>query len=269
MPNTIASPIPTPPKIIFFDIDDTLYIKAENRILDSTIFALKQLHDKGIMVAIATGRGICVFPKAVHRLIDEAGIKIFVTINGQYNEYQGKMLAHYPLSAKQIQHTTDYLVRQRIAYGYMTRHEIIAFNETPCMTHALRSLHIPYRVAEEFDGTDDVYQILAFYENNQTASLELMDNLKTVRWHECGVDILDVQGSKARGIGAVMGALGLDMSEAWAFGDGLNDLEMLSAVGYGIAMGNAHPSLKTVADFICPSHTDDGIFRGLNELGVI
>lgn len=269
MPNTVASPIPTPPKIIFFDIDDTLYIKAENRILDSTVFALKQLHDKGIMVAIATGRGICVFPKAVHRLIDEADIKIFVTINGQYNEYLGKPLVHFPLSYQQIQHTTDYLTHKNIAYGYMTRDEIVVFDETPYAIQALTSLHIPYRVAEEFDGTDDVYQILAFYKNQEHPTLDLMDSLKTVRWHECGVDILDVQGSKARGIGAVMGALGLDMSEAWAFGDGLNDLEMLSAVGYGIAMGNAHPSLKTVADFICPSHTDDGIFRGLNELGVI
>lgn len=261
--------MPTPPKIIFFDIDDTLYIKYENCVPDSTKLALRQLKDKGIKVAIATGRGICVFPPCVRELIHEIGIDTFVTINGQYNECQGEMLAHFPLTPTQIRHTTDYLVRENIAYGYMTRDEIIGFNESIHMTDALTSLHIPYRVAEDFDLSTPVYQMLAFYENNQNARLDLDDNLKTVRWHISGVDILDKDGSKARGIRAVLDKLGLSMAEAWAFGDGLNDIEMLGAVGFGVAMGNAHDDLKAVADFVCPSHKDDGIFRGLQDLGVL
>lgn len=261
--------MPTPPKIIFFDIDDTLYIKYENRVPDSTKLALHQLKDKGITVAIATGRGICVFPPCVRELIHEIGIDTFVTINGQYNECQGEMLAHFPLTPTQIRHTTDYLVRENIAYGYMTRDEIIGFNESIYMTDALTSLHIPYRVAEDFDLSTPVYQMLAFYENNQNAKLDLDDNLKTVRWHVSGVDILDTHGSKARGIRAVLDRLGLSMAEAWAFGDGLNDIEMLGAVGFGVAMGNAHDDLKAVADFVCPSHKEDGIFRGLQDLGVL
>lgn len=257
------------PKIIFFDIDDTLYIKYENRVPDSTKLALRQLKDKGINIAIATGRGICVFPPCIQELISEIGIDTFVTINGQYNECLGEPIAHFPLSLEQIRHTTDYLVRENIAYGYMTRDEIIGFNESIYMTDALTSLHIPYRVAEDFDLSTPVYQMLAFYENNQNAKLDLDDNLKTVRWHVSGVDILDKDGSKARGIRAVLDKLGLSMAEAWAFGDGLNDIEMLGAVGFGVAMGNAHDDLKAVADFVCPSHKEDGIFRGLQDLGVL
>ncbi|WFF38894.1 Cof-type HAD-IIB family hydrolase [Moraxella nasibovis] len=260
---------PTLPKIIFFDIDDTLYIKFENRIPDSTKLALHQLKAKGIIVAIATGRGICVFPPCVRELVAEVGIDVFVTINGQYNEYRGSPLVDFPLTPAQIRHTTDYLTKENIAYGYMTRDEIIGFHETPPMTHALNSLHIPYRIADEFDMNTPVYQILAFYENNKTANLELGENLKTVRWHISGVDILDKDGSKARGIRAVLDKLGLTMADAWAFGDGLNDIEMLSSVGFGVAMGNAHDDLKAVADYVCPSHKDDGIFRGLQMLGVI
>ena len=98
---------------------------------------------------------------------------------------------------------------------------------------------------------------------------DLGENLKTIRWHISGVDILDKDGSKARGIHAVLDKLGLTMMDAWAFGDGLNDIEMLSLVSFGVAMGNAHDDLKQVADFVCPKHTDDGIFKGLQELGVI
>lgn len=67
----------------------------------------------------------------------------------------------------------------------------------------------------------------------------------------------------------MLDALGLDMADAWAFGDGLNDIEMLSSVGFGVAMGNAHPNLKAVADYVCPKHIEDGVFEGLRALGLI
>ena len=269
--NTTPATTPTTPKIVFFDIDDTLYIKYENHILDSTKTALHALKERGIMVAIATGRGLCVFPPCINKLIDEIGIDIFVTINGQYNEYQGKCLTHFPLTHAQLTHTTSHLQSERIAHGYMTRDEIITVSPDEYMVQALTSLHIPYRVAESFDMSTPVYQMLAFYENNHTAQLSsaLSDGLKTVRWHISGVDILDVHGSKARGIRSVLDALGLSMADAVAIGNELNDLGMPSSKGFVEAMGNAHPDLKAVADYVCPRHDDDGILRGLVALGMI
>ena len=46
-----------------------------------------------------------------------------------------------------------------------------------------------------------------------------------------------------------------------AFGDGNNDIEMLRAVGNGIAMGNASDDLKAVADEICGDVSEDGIYQ--------
>lgn len=259
------------PKIIFFDIDDTLYIKSQNRLAPNTKTALLALKQQGIIPAIATGRGRAVFPPCVNELIQDVGIELLVTINGQYNEYQGKRLSHFPLRHNQIQTTTKHLQNQCISYGYMSADEIVIFYDTPAMTHALTSLHIPYRMdkIENFDKNTPIYQMLAFYDNNEHMSLDLNDDLKTVRWHISGVDILDKHGSKARGIQTVLDKLGLSMANAWAFGDGLNDIEMLSSVGFGVAMGNAHDDLKAVADFVCPSCACDGIYQGLMELGVI
>lgn len=50
------------------------------------------------------------------------------------------------------------------------------------------------------------------------------------------------------------------MSEAIAFGDGGNDIEMLKTVAHGVAMGNATDDVKEIADDICGSVQDDGIF---------
>lgn len=259
------------PKIIFFDIDDTLYIKAESRIPESTITALHQLKQQGIIIAIATGRGLGVFPSMVNRLIEQVDIELLVTINGQYVGYQGQTLVDYPLTTEQIRYTTDYLVSQNIAYAFMTAETIFAFNETPALKNALQSLNIGYTLLEphEFDTRLPVYQMLAFYDDNSTVTLAVPDSLKTIRWHFNGVDILDIHGSKARGIKIALEKLQIDVSEAWAFGDGLNDIEMLREVGFGVAMGNAHPDLKAVADYVCPSIVEDGIFHGLKALKVI
>ena len=59
------------------------------------------------------------------------------------------------------------------------------------------------------------------------------------------------------------------MHDAMAFGDAHNDVEMLQAVGFGVAMGNAEPEIKALAQYVCPRIEEDGIYRGLQELGVI
>lgn len=59
------------------------------------------------------------------------------------------------------------------------------------------------------------------------------------------------------------------MSKVMAFGDSFNDLEMLSTVGFGVAMGNGEEAAKVAAQFVCPSVDEDGVLRGLQDLGVI
>lgn len=92
---------------------------------------------------------------------------------------------------------------------------------------------------------------------------------KSVRWHKHAMDLLKQEGSKARGIAHAVEKLGIDMSKVMAFGDSFNDLEMLSTVGFGVAMGNGEEAAKAAAQFVCPSVDEDGVLRGLQDLGVI
>lgn len=263
--------LPNPPRIIFFDIDDTLYIKHENRVPDSVVTALQSLRQAGIIVAIATGRGRAVFPSAINELVEKVGIDLVVSINGQCSHYQGKLLAHYPLTDSQVNDVTQTLINQNLSYAYMTDDGIFAMAEDDALVEALSSLHIPYTVMklQDFDKRQPVYQVLAFHPDNQSLVLPLPQSLKTVRWHQSGIDILDAHGSKARGIEQALKALNLRFDDAWAFGDGLNDIEMLQQVGFGVAMGNAHPELKAIADYVCPKAWEDGVYQGLRDLGMV
>lgn len=260
----------TRPKIVFFDIDDTLYIKDINQVPASVAPALKALKATGTIVAIASGRSLGVIPPVVRSLIDDVGIDLLLTINGGYNLYQGELFLDFSLSKQKVRTITQKLDDDGIGFACMTHDTIYAMRDTPNLRTALASLHIPYQTTTlaDFDFGQAVYQILAFYADGEYTPA-LPPNTKTVRWHHCAVDILDQDGSKARAIAQVLDKLGIDAKDACAFGDGLNDMEMLKLVGTAIAMGNAHEALKPHADIVCPRHDEDGIAKILGELGWI
>ena len=57
--------------------------------------------------------------------------------------------------------------------------------------------------------------------------------------------------------------------DTYAFGDGLNDLQMIEFAGTGVAMGNAVPELKKIADFITKPVDEDGIQYAVEALGLL
>ncbi|MDO4997535.1 MAG: Cof-type HAD-IIB family hydrolase [Neisseria sp.] len=259
------------PKIVFFDIDDTLLNHKTQQIASSTRLALQKLRDKGIITAIATGRTPAVLPSAVCELMAEVGMEMLVAINGQYVRYQNQELVSFAMPEQQVFEIIEYLKKFDVAYAGVSHDGIRVSHESEGLLNAMRDLNIAYIPPASEQENAPIYQMLAFYRQEQAAEIEanLPSNIKSVRWHKEGVDWLDANGSKARGIAAALDKLGLQMSDAMAFGDGLNDLEMLQAVGFGVAMGNAHPDLQAIADYVCPSIENDGIWQALCDLGVI
>ena len=83
----------------------------------------------------------------------------------------------------------------------------------------------------------------------------------------CDVNLTN--SNKAVGITKLLEKLGIAPDEAVAFGDGLNDIEMLSLVGTGVAMGASSDELKQAANMVTLSAEEDGVAYGLEKLGLI
>ncbi|MEU4013235.1 HAD family hydrolase [Streptomyces pseudogriseolus] len=81
----------------------------------------------------------------------------------------------------------------------------------------------------------------------------------TVELQPCGV-------TKATGLALAAEHLGLRPEDTIAFGDMPNDIPMLRWAGHGVAMANAHPELKAVADEVTLSNEDDGVAVVLERL---
>ena len=70
---------------------------------------------------------------------------------------------------------------------------------------------------------------------------------------------------KAVALASLCEDLQVDQSAVIAFGDEINDTEMLEWAGIGVAMANASPEAKAAADVVTASNNDDGVARFLEE----
>lgn len=75
------------------------------------------------------------------------------------------------------------------------------------------------------------------------------------------LEIFSSKVSKAIAIEQIGKMYGISSAEMMAFGDGINDLEMIEYVGHGVAMENAEEELKNIADEIAPHHNESGVAK--------
>jgi hydroxymethylpyrimidine pyrophosphatase-like HAD family hydrolase len=80
------------------------------------------------------------------------------------------------------------------------------------------------------------------------------------------IAILAANTSKGKSVLQVAKRLGVKPEEIISFGDSYNDMEMIQYTGLGVAMGNAVPELKQVADFVTLSNHEDGVAVVLEAL---
>ena len=89
------------------------------------------------------------------------------------------------------------------------------------------------------------------------------------RWSPLFADVNPQGQSKQVGIDVFCDYFGIDRANTMAFGDGGNDITMLKHVGIGVAMGNANPEVKEIADYITDDVDSDGIWNALKHFGIL
>ena len=255
--------------LLFFDIDGTLY-NHQKELPSSTKQAIASLKENGHTVAIATGRG----PFMYESLRNELNIDSFVSFNGQYAVLNGKQIYKQTLHKESLATLTAFAHQQGHPLVHMDeRHMTSTVEDHPHMKEAIASLRLqpnPLVHDPSFHETNGVIQSLLFcLEGEEQAYADAFPDFEFIRWHPYSVDILPKGGSKTRGIEQIGNALHIPLHEVIAFGDGLNDIDMLQSVGKGIAMGNAEPETKTVAYHVTTSVDEDGIHHGLQWLGLL
>lgn len=134
--------------------------------------------------------------------------------------------------------------------------------------------HTTYKVVNSFDEVNlgIVSKLLAIiYDENELLKLrdsmqeKFKGRLQIVRSHKYYLEFTDLKATKGNALKFLMDYWGIKKEEVMASGDQDNDYDMLQNAGIKIAMGNASPKLKSIADFICPAIQEDGLTKAIEK----
>lgn len=259
---TIEEKIRQNVKIAFFDIDGTLVSFKTHTIPQSTIDAIRRVRQQGIKVWIATGRPL----PFINNLqgLEYDGI---VSVTGAHCQMRdGEVIFSQPVDKADVMRMVKRQRETGIAVAYAgNEYAIIAApNGIPAaVTEVFKLLDIKEPSLHEPEEAlqFDVMEVIAFFTEEEREDImgNILQNCNDCRWHPDFADCVAKGIDKAVGIDKVITHYGIDISETMAFGDGGNDIAMLTHVGIGVAMGNASDEVKQHADIVTTTVDDDGI----------
>ena len=256
-----------PIKIVFYDIDGTLIDPGTRSISPKTIQTIKTLHQKGIRQCIVTGR-----PRASLPDFGDLRFDAMVTFNGSFCYTDSQIIYSNPIDPADVRIVLENAAALGRPVSVAVKDRLAANGFDQDLADYYRLAKLELTVAEDFSSTcqEDIYQImLGCREADHAAIIQGAANVQLAISWDRAVDVIPKISGKGRAIQKILSHFRLDASEALAFGDGHNDIEMLQTVGTGVAMGNAAAALKEIADDICAPVSEDGIYRYFAERGLI
>ncbi len=255
--------------LIVLDLDGTL-LSSDLTILPKTKKTLRRLIEDGHIVIIATGRPF----RASFPYYKELQLKTpIVNFNGAFTHHpldlQWAEREHVPIDLHVALDIVDYaeqktmhnMIAEVLDDVYLAKEDerlmpIFNYgNPTLILGHLKQSLQDhPTNLLLYMDRAiiDDVERELA------------EDFHATISQHQWGgpfpiIEIVRSGLHKARGIRRVARYYNIPQERIIAFGDERNDVEMIEDAGIGVAMGNAYPPLKQIADYVTKTNDEEGI----------
>lgn len=253
-------------KLLLLDIDGTL-LDSHKRLPAETKQALTQARANGHQLAIATGRA----PFMIGSLLEELAIDTYITFNGQYIAHENEAVHKQAIEPETLENVLAFAERRDHPLVFLNEHKMVSsIDFHPDIDESIKSLKFPHpEMDKEFYRNNDVYQALVFCEEHEEVQYhKAFQNVDFVRWHRVSCDILPKGGSKAQGIKQLIQATGHRLEDTIAFGDGLNDLQMMEVAGYSVAMANGHAETKKRADYVTGHVDDGGLAKAFDFLGL-
>lgn len=254
------------PKLVALDMDGTLVITGQE-IPASFWPVLERARERGMTIAPASGRQLATLREMFAR--DEPDT--FIAENGAVVWHKGRIVSTTPMDEAPVRRlieavegtpwttvvctpevcfTRDDLlpeVSAEVSQYYRSREELSSLIDAPLATTIKIALYIPGDAETEALG----------WVEEQVPELRVL--LSGKHW----IDVMAPEADKGRALTELAAGIGIGLEHTAAIGDYLNDVGMLKAAGYAVAMGNAHEDVKAVADEVCGDVGDEGAVEKL------
>jgi len=276
-------------KILALDLDGTL-LDSQKRLSERNRLALERAAQAGTLVVPTTGRFFGMMPPAVR---DLPFVRYAITINGAqvYDRATDAALVRNEIPLETALAVLRLLDGYDVIYdcyrqnwGWMTEGLQDKAADYATNEHYLKMVREFRRPVPELKAhleatadQGDVQKIMLFARRDPALAGTTLADIKAaigaafpqIKVTSSTVNNLELNietAHKGHALRLFAEALGLTLDDCMAFGDGLNDLTMVKAAGYGVAMANAEDEVKRAAREVTLSNDDDGVAVTLERM---
>lgn len=258
--------------MIILDLDGTL-LKSEKKVSDESKKYLKKLKDLGYIIVIASGR---IYESINESLDGFEYINYVITDTGAscYDVCSGKVIFNNTISIEIVKKLQKYYNENCIFIEVCDKNTIYKYSDfaenyyfidtTKDWNYIFRNCKEVSHISLDMKTNE---QVLELYSKLQKDIPELdinimQDSFNEKKW----IEMIKRGCTKYTAIKELANYLNVNNEKIIAFGDGLNDIDMLKNCGVGVALSNALPEVKENANFVTIyDNNHDGVIEFLKE----
>ncbi|AXQ79074.1 HAD family hydrolase [Streptococcus chenjunshii] len=261
-------------KLVATDLDGTFLAPDgtyDQQRLDNLLHKFKE---RDILFVAASGRSLLTLEKLFAAYRDRIA---FIADNGSLVKADGELIFEASISPEQYQDIAALLS----ASPYMSAYDFLLSGRQGAYLHTKASSTYYSFISQYYDNiqyvsdfaavSDTILKLTANF-SEQTLKQgeswfnERVDYARAVTTGFNSVDIILKNINKQIGLEQLCSKYGIKSSEVLAFGDNLNDFEMLSFAGTAVATGNAQPEIKALADRVIGSCADGAVLAYMERM---
>lgn len=258
-------------KLIASDLDGTL-LPPSKIMPDETFDLIEKLYRKGIVFTAASGRQLPNLKKLFAPVCDKIAI---IAENGGLAWFRNEIIFSDPTPDESVKYALDVIRKESDLYPLLSCENCAYYENTE--VEFVKTLKKSYSSEQAVNDLDEVIgreKVLKISVWDPLVAADhggqiLPPKIKGLRTMISGYDWLDVSvlgANKGKALAAIAARLGVNKSEIAAFGDHMNDLEMLQASGNAYVTANAYPPLKERVGETIASNVEYGVIQKLKEI---
>lgn len=274
--------------IIFLDVDGTL-VNDNGIVPNSAELAIKEARKNGHLIFLSTGRS----KAELFDHIMDIGFDGVIAAAGGYIELNNKTIMHKKFKEEEVKEIVEYFNEKGIDFYLEANGGLFA--SKGCKEHLIKILFDENQSEKQREGLEKGMK--PFIECLINGENLYRDDINKISFLGSDININEIIAKfsgkfniipstvpmfgensgevslkgihKANAIEVLLNYLDASNENTYAYGDGINDKEMLEFVNVGVAMGNAKEELKIIADDITDIHDNDGIYNSFKKYGLI
>ena len=259
-------------KLIACDMDGTL-LNSKLAITVDTLFAIKKAMANGVKFTISTGRPLL----GIKKYVDIVGIDTpVITYNGAMvvDPLTEEVLFKKDLLTSDAKKILELGTERNVLMIIWSNGKLYSNRQDERLENYRKLSGAVPTILTSYEEVleQGISKILWINDADiiQTYIKELapisFESVTYVTSQPIFLELFNKEVSKGVALDFIAKKYGILQEEVVAFGDGLNDYEMIEYAGMGVAMGNAHPKIKEIANYITATNDEDGIADAIYEL---